>query len=102
MKGAYQILNDEGIHYSLRIKENNGRLTCYTQELGTGVSALLDYGYITNDGQLMRWYGNVTSSDDVREYTLKNLAGNVENANFAWRDFCGVSLCRRRYIHKYI
>ncbi len=86
-EGAYQILNDEGIHYSLRINENNGRLTCYTQELGTGVSALLDYGYITNDGQLMRWYGNVTSSDDVREYTLKNLAGNVENANFAWRDF---------------
>ena len=71
MKGAYQILNDEGIHYSLRINENNGRLTCYTQELGTGVSALLDYGYITNDGQLMRWYGNVTSSDDVKSTHLK-------------------------------
>lgn len=86
-EGAYQILNDEGVHYSLRINENSGELTCYTQELGTSVRTLLDYGYITNDGQLMRWYGNVTSSDDVRDYTLKNLAGNVVNANFAWRDF---------------
>lgn len=86
-ENTYQILSQNGEHYSLNVKANGDELVCNTAKLGSDIKAIFDYGYITADGQLMRWYANVMSSNGSREYRLESIARDVEKAYSSWRDY---------------